>query len=130
MVVIMATKNKISPLRRACAKNKVSFKHKFSISPQENCDLILHSYFAPTIVGKWQDEEGYIPCRAFKNASYGQYLVTNSKTVYNLFGGRGVYNKDTQELFYDAEKKIKNLTLGELLELMTLLKQSIHTLTA
>jgi hypothetical protein len=116
----------INSFKKSCITSNVAFNHRFSLSPQENCELILRSYCAPTIVGAWQNEEGYIPCRAFKNASYGQYLVTNSKTVFDLFEGRGVYNKDTKKLFYDAEKKLRQLKLSELLELMDFIKTK-HT---
>ena len=49
--------------------------------PQQNTVSILQdAYITPTIVGRWQKEKGYIPCRIFKTISYGKLGVTNSET--------------------------------------------------
>lgn len=116
----------INTFSAACKKRNIKFKHLMKISPQENLDLILNSYCAPTIVGKWQVAEGYIPCRIFKNISYGQFGITNSDAVYELFERKIVYNPDPEKLFYDAEKKLETLTLNELLDLMDFVKDK-HT---
>lgn len=41
---------------------------------------------------------GYIPCRIFKNISYGQLGITNSKAVYELFDGNVLYSDNEEEL--------------------------------
>jgi hypothetical protein len=48
---------------------------------------------------------GYIPCRIFKNISYGQIGATNSKAVKDLFGDLVIYNDDEYQLFYDADDR-------------------------
>ena len=116
----------IEPFKRACQKNGMKFSHLMHISPEENQKLIFNSVLAPTIVGKWQFDEGYIPCRIFKNISYGQFGITNSETVYNLFEQKIVYNPDTKQLFYDGLKKVNELELQELLNLMDFVKNK-HT---
>ncbi|MGE4575302.1 MAG: hypothetical protein AB7E63_13200 [Parachlamydia sp.] len=122
----------IGPFEKACHMNNINFIHKNpwtpkrGISMQENCELIKRSYMAPAIVGTWQNEKGYIPCRIFKNISYGQMGITNSKTIYDLFEGKIVYNPNTFQLFYDAEKRIKEMKLEELYELMDFVKTK-HT---
>ncbi len=88
----------------------------------ENIRLIQESFLAPALQGKWQCEVGYIPCRIFKNISYGQFGITNSETVYNLFNKKIVYNKDTHQLFYDAYEKLQNLDIQELYDLMDFVK--------
>ena len=118
--------DQIAPFKKACEKKGITFKHLTHVSPQENQNLIFNSQIAPTIVGKWQADEGYIPCRIFKNISYGQFGVTNSQTVYDLFERKIVYNSDTSQLLNDAMKKIKDLTLFELLDLMNFVKTK-HT---
>lgn len=118
--------DQIEPFRRACYKKNLKFKHLTGISPEENRNLTLNSYLAPTIVGAWQKKEGYIPCRIFKTASNGQFGITNSQAVYNLFERKIVYNPNTEQLFYDAYKKLKELTLEEMLGLMDFVKNK-HT---
>ncbi len=39
------------------------------------------SWIAPAVVGEWQRNVRYLPCRAFKNASYCRVPVTNSEVV-------------------------------------------------
>jgi hypothetical protein len=56
-------------------------------------------------------EWGYIPCRNFKNISYGQLGMTNSKPVYEFFDGNIIYNEDTYQLFFDAQKERENYDL-------------------
>jgi hypothetical protein len=116
----------ISPFKRACRERGVSFKHHAQVSMQKNISYIQQSYMAPAIVGKWQVEHGYIPCRIFKNISYGQMGITNSYRVYELFEGKIVYNPDTYKLFYDAEKRLKTLSRKELFDLMDFVKTK-HT---
>ena len=122
--------DEIEPFKRACKKNGVAFIHKNpwskGISVEENIRLIKSSYIAPAIVGRWQNQVGYIPCRIFKNISYGQMGVTNSKTVYDLFDGKIVYNSDTYQLFFDAQRRLQTITLNELYELMDIVKTK-HT---
>lgn len=88
--------------------------------------LITSAYLAPAIVGEWQKKVGYIPCRIFKNISYGQLGVTNSRHVYELFDHKIVYNPDTYQLFFDAKKRLETITLDEIYELMDLVKTK-HT---
>ena len=81
---------------------------------------------APAIQGPYQCGKGYIPCRIFKNISYGQWGITNNQTVYDLFKGKIVYNPDTYQLFYDAKNYIDNAPINELYELMDFIKNN-HT---
>lgn len=115
----------------ACDKNDIRFWFKggFSGTPmsdEENAGLIRKALFAPTIVGKWQHDVGYVPCRIFKNISYGKFGVTNSPRVQELFGGRLVQNSDCYQLFYDARARIETLELAELHALMDWVKER-HT---
>lgn len=81
---------------------------------------------APAIQGEWQCRQGYIPCRIFKNISYGQFGITNSKTVFDLFGGNIIYNTDTYQLFMDAEEYIRNATIEDLYKQMDFVRDN-HT---
>lgn len=59
---------------------------------------------------------GYIPCRIFKNISYGQVGATNSLAVKDLFGDLVIYNDDEYQLFFDTEdmKDNKNYILDQM----------------
>lgn len=118
--------SEISPFKKACLKNNIQFESKMKISVDENIDLIMKSYMAPTIVGEWQKKVGYIPCRIFKNISYGQMGITNSERVYELFEKKIVYNPNTYQLFYDAKQRLKTFTLDDLYGQMDFVKTK-HT---
>lgn len=118
--------SEVRPFQRACKKERVSFNHKRAVSVEENINYIQRSYMAPTLVGAWQKEVGYIPCRIFKNISYGQMGITNSKTVWELFKRKIVYNPDTYQLFFDAKKRLGSMKIDEVYELMDLVKTK-HT---
>ncbi len=116
----------ITPFKQACSKNGIQFKQLTRVSADENRRLTFNSYMAPTLVGKWQCDEGYIPCRIFKTVSYGQAGVTNSKAVYDLFEHKIVYNADTEKLFHDARAQVKKSSLQDRLDLMEFVKTK-HT---
>lgn len=83
----------------ACAKAyDVQFIHaklQNDLQPR----AIAESWIAPALQGAWQVEKGYVPCRVFKNLSYGRMTPTNSKTVYDLFEQKLVYSSDTVEMY-------------------------------
>lgn len=120
--------NEINPFIKACSENNINFEilKNFKITAEDNIKFIQSSYMAPALQGKWQCDNGYIPCRIFKNVSYGQYPITNSKTVATLFNNKIVYNADTYQLFFDAQKKLNNLDLKELFNAMDFVRDN-HT---
>lgn len=103
---------------RAGAMHGINFVHHKNVSLEENVRLIQESYFAPAIVGSWQHSVGYVPCRIFKNISYGHYGVTNSEAVNRIFDGRLIHNNDTGLLFSDAVRELRRRSVDELCELM------------
>jgi hypothetical protein len=67
---------------------------------------------------------GYIPCRIFKNISYGQLGITNSKAVNELFDGRVLYSNNEEELL---ELSMPHLTNYKMItDQMNFVKQN-HT---
>lgn len=118
--------DQIAPFALACWHNKIQFNVQINVEAEEHMRLIQQSYLAPTIVGAGQEKNGYVPCRIFKNISYGQFGITNSKRVYELFDKKIIYNSDTYQLFNDARNRIANATLEELYELMDVV-QAKHT---
>jgi hypothetical protein len=118
--------HQLAGFKKAAEERGIGFEHKSSVSHEENIRLTQKSHIAPAIVGEWQLEKGYIPCRIFKTISYGQMGVTNSKAVSELFEGRIVYNPNSYELFHDAEKKIASMSQNELFALMDFVRDH-HT---
>lgn len=119
--------NQLNPFIRACTEAGINFSSRCaSVTTQENIDLIQKSVIAPAIVGKWQEEKGYIPCRIFKNISYGHMGVTNSRAVYELLKEQVIYNSDTYQLFHDAMAWYQNPDYDQLFALMDLVKEK-HT---
>ncbi len=118
----------LTPFIQACQESDVCFVHAgiTKLTIEENIRFIQDSYVAPAIVGRWQKEVGYIPCRIFKNISYGKMGVTNSSQVYELFDRKIVYHPDEYQLFYAAEERLKALKLEELFALMDVVKTK-HT---
>ena len=124
--------DKVDAFGKACKEYGIPFEvtggwqKEMNISPEDNINLTKTAYLAPTLVGQWQCDNWYIPCRIFKNISYGHMGVTNSETVYNLFNKKIVYNPDPYKLFFDAIEKLKNTDLHEIYELMDIVKTK-HT---
>lgn len=116
----------LNAFKKACSENNIIFNQRVNVPRMKSIDLIKASYMAPALQGSWQCENGYIPCRIFKNISYGQWGITNNPVVYKLFKGKVIYNADSYQLFYDAQKYIKQASIIELYELMDFVKNN-HT---
>jgi hypothetical protein len=122
--------NEINPFIKACKENNIDFRISNpwvrGISTEEHIKKIQTSFMAPTIVGTWQKKQGYIPCRIFKNISYGQWGITNSKTAYEILERKITYNPNTYKLFYDALLAVTNLDLRKHFEVMDFVRDN-HT---
>lgn len=118
----------LNPFIKACEENNIEFKYNCPWkSPQtfeEQRQIIKHSYLAPDVRHKAFLDWGYIPCRTFKNISYGQLGITNSKAVHDLFDGNIIYNDDTYQLFYDAQKQKDN---HEMIKTQMMFVKNNHT---
>ena len=89
--------------------------------------MVNGSYVSPAIQGPCQIDQGYIPCRIFKNISYGHMWYTNSPTVNNIFSDELVFNRNTRDLFYKCmEFKENTHHIERLRYLMNEVKQK-HT---
>jgi hypothetical protein len=109
-----------------CIENNIKYRQKggFSnnASPEENIKLIQESYLAPAIQCKWQVDNHYVPCRIFKNISYGKMGITNNEYVYNLFHKKILYDENIKELmqkgveFEERDSEYKKNVLIPLME--------------
>ena len=109
-------KPEIGGFKRACDEQGIGFKKWGRVSDEDHMNYIRRSYVAPQICGSWQVDNGYIPCRIFKNISYGQHGITNAKVIQDLFDGQLIYNPDTYQLFHDAEEQKDKQDLKALME--------------
>lgn len=72
--------------------------------------LIRSSNQAPAIVAGWQRENLYVPCRLFKNISYGQPTFSNSPVIKEICG-EGFYEEDCAELAVKTSEYLKDRDL-------------------
>lgn len=73
------------------------------ISPtsfEENRELVRNSYIAPALQNDWQVEVGLIPCRIFKNISYGHFGYTNSPSTNRIFHNELICDENHENLFH------------------------------
>jgi len=123
---IFGNEPELQGFMRACREQGIQFVNKRFVDLPEHMDLIFHAALAPAIQGAWQVKQGYIPCRIFKNISYGHIGITNSETVYHLFKEKIVYHPDTYQLGLLARQRMNTITPEELCELMTVVQEK-HT---
>ena len=118
--------DEIEGFKKACRDDGIQFIHRQSVSMEKNIELIQQSYMAPAIQGPLQVRRGYVPCRIFKNISYGHAGITNCPEVFDLFDRKIIFNLDTYQLYFDAKKKLQTITPEEIFEQMDYVKEN-HT---
>ena len=118
--------DKIDTFKKACNQLGIYFTCHKGIDNDVSINLIKNAYLAPALQGQWQCETGYIPCRIFKNISYGQLGVTNNKTVFELFNKKIVYHSNPYQLCLDAHARMQTITKEEIFEQMDFVRDH-HT---
>lgn len=121
---VHGNQEEISQYASVCQLNKINFKLGRGASVEQNVDAIRQSRHSVAIQGKWQVDKGYIPCRIFKNISYGCWTFTNSKNVSDLLGIN--YHANLDEMFEQAEKHNVNPDMNRIREKMSLISKQ-HT---
>ena len=118
----------INAFKRAIKQSNIEFEHGGvnNKSMESNITMVQQALLAPAIQGGWQCKQGYIPCRIFKNISYGAMGITNSKTVYDLFEGTIVYNDDSYRLGVEAVNRIRTWSVKDQYALMDIVRDK-HT---
>jgi hypothetical protein len=85
-----------------CKNNNINFNicggFSNNVNTITNQQLIQESICAPSVQSEWQCEVGYIPCRIFKNISYGKIGLTNNEMVYELFDKKIIYDSNIDTL--------------------------------
>ena len=112
---------------------KVNFPFYYNDPRQRPLDtpalqkLVLDSFVPLDIRPNNHLANGYIPCRSFKNTSYGQLIISNSKAVYDFFEGDVAYSSNPAELLHVAiEMQNDPKTKDKILNTMKIVKEK-HT---
>lgn len=118
----------VNGFKKGCQEYGINFNHggAKSKSMEENIEMVQRAQLAPALQGAWQCEKGYIPCRIFKNISYGALGITNSKTVWELFDKKIVYDPNCYELAKKSIAASREWTVDQQYELMDMVKEK-HT---
>lgn len=94
----------INYLRQVFREKGLDLRLLTQISDQENVDAVRAARLAPAVAGGWQVEHGYLPCRCFKNPSYGVLMFTNIPKINELFEDAVVSGNTLPELVSSALK--------------------------
>jgi len=92
---------------------------------EENRNLIRQSFLCPDFRSDWHLQCGYIPCRMWKNISYGRITGTNSPLVKRVLGDYVVFGGTPQTLYQNLLEAEMNKTVN-MKEAMTYVKEN-HT---
>lgn len=76
----------IRELQVALERHGLEFVHRAGVDDSTNAELVRASRIAPAVTGQWQVQHEYLPCRVWKNVSYGALAVTNVPTFRQLIG--------------------------------------------
>lgn len=94
----------IQTLKQLCAEKNLNFKHFTHITDVENAEMVRRARVAPAFAGGWQVKNNYLPCRVFKNVSYGCVGFTNVPGAAALLGSP---KDETMEETFDRVLSLK-----------------------
>lgn len=95
--------------------------HPRGISESKSMKLVNRSSIGAAVVGEWQRENNYIPCRLFKNIASGVVPSSNSDFS-ELFGlNEGIFDANPEMLI----RKVLELKFAEKLELVAAAQSKI-----
>jgi hypothetical protein len=120
--------DEIQEFMNECNKNNIVCHHYNPwTNPQTEENLIKltqESIISPDFRGPKHLEIGLMPCRLFKNISYGQLGLTNSKKVHEYLEETTIFSQSPSELFYLG---MKNKTNYDLIKKQMQLVKAKHT---
>lgn len=101
--------SKINPLVESCNKAGIRFVHNDPWLRPLTAEQVRYftekSIIAPDIRGPELLWNGYVPCRIFKNISYGHLGITNSPEVYSELEGHCILTDSSQMLSVGLQHK-------------------------
>jgi hypothetical protein len=101
--------------RSALKRNKISLVqkgtttriHPNGMSEIKAMSLVNKSAIGSAVVGNWQKDNGYIPCRLFKNIASGALPISNAN-FRELFGENGGIFESNPELLIEKALSLSN----------------------
>ena len=94
--------NEIDELKKILIKHKLFFIKLRFIPDFLNIFFIRLSRIAPAIAGKFQVDVNYLPCRMFKNISYGQLGITNVRKFKDILGDSFIEGNNITEIIKNS----------------------------
>ena len=97
---------------------------KNGISSARNLELVNKSPIGAAIVGEWQKDAGYVPCRLFKNVAAGHIPISNGNYT-TIFPTFGIFNNNIEELVSEGciisknQRQISIIDSQEILKIFT-----------
>ena len=92
----------IGELRSAIAARGLTFRTLTHITDEQNVAAVRSARLAPAFAGGWQVSHNYMPCRVFKNVSYGVAAITNIPAFHDLFGSWNIKGDNMVETMNNA----------------------------
>lgn len=92
----------IQELKRILDAHRLVFRPYVHISDEQNVKAVRSGRLAPAVTGHWQVEQDYLPCRVFKNVSYGALALTNVPKFRELFQGCFTSRGSVAQIITDA----------------------------
>ena len=90
--------NEIKAMKDVLKSRGMKFVPLRGVSDSMNIRYIRSSRIAPAIAGRWQMQNNYLPCRMWKNISYGQLGVSNVAKFDDVFDGCTIKGRTIEEL--------------------------------
>lgn len=118
----------LKDFRETCRANGIEFVTNCPwlrpLTDESVKTLTQKSWLAPDVRMQAFLDWGYVPDRVFKNISYGQLGMTNSRAVQEYFQGMLIFSESPVDLFHLAQEKMTDHNL--ILEQMKFVQEN-HT---
>jgi SAM-dependent methyltransferase len=115
----------IRELEEALTARDMKLRYLTQVTDEENVEAVRSARIAPALAGIWQAERNYLPCRTFKNVSYGALAITNVPKFREIFAGCRLKAETIPDLVEEA----LSLSKKDYLELVAAQQQIVALYT-
>jgi len=110
--------NEMAEFRRALWKHRMLFIPLYNRTPESlSISITRLSHISPAIAGRWQVENNYLPCRMFKNISYGVLGISNVRKFESIFPDCSIKGNSIEEQIGNAlqltEPEMRSLIISQ-----------------
>jgi hypothetical protein len=88
----------IDDLKLALKRHNIDFAQKIKVSNEDNASFVRASRIAPAIAGERHVCDNCLPCRMFKNISYGQLGFSNVEHFNHVYKDCNIYDSNIESL--------------------------------